>query len=132
LAGTASVAVRTHGLDQLVRDFGKLERELKKELQDELRQIADKVAERAKAHAVREGLVRSGKLVRSIKPGIRSRSIAVVRASATNKGFRYPALYEYGKGGVRSFLKPAAEAMHDETARAVEDMLDRLSSRAGF
>ena len=123
--------IRVKGLDDLVRDFGKVDRGLRKELQGEIRKVAGIVAGEAKERAVRQGLVDSGKLVRSIRPGVR-RSTGVVRVTATRDGFPYPAVYEFGGGGVRAFLMPALKDKTDDVFKGLEDMLDRLTSQAGL
>lgn len=123
--------VRVEGLNQLVRDFGKIEKDLRKELQAELKDLARIVQREAQEIATAKGLVRTGKLVRSIRPSVRG-GRAFIRETATNKGYAYPRIYEYGHDGVRSFMQPALEAKRNEVYEGLDDMLDRLTDRNGF
>lgn len=101
--------VAVEGLDDLVRAFqrvdAKVPREMRKQLRNEVGRpfVAD-----AKEHVGSVGLVKTGKLRRSIRPLVQG-STLLVRDSATNKGFPYPAVYEFGKGGARAFLGPTAD-----------------------
>jgi hypothetical protein len=127
------------GLSELVRGFSKLGSELRPSVREQLREIADEVATEAKSVASGQGLVRSGRLVGQIKPSVRGTS-AYVRATARNRGFPYPAIYEgtyklkrpSGGRTVRKFLEPALDAKQGEIEPRIERMLDRLAAGAGF
>ena len=123
--------VRVEGLDRLVRDFGRMSKQLRKDLQAELKDIAGHVADEAQSVAEREGLRDSGKLIRSIKPSVRG-STAYVRATATNRGFNYPRRHEFENGGVRAFLHPALQQSTSKVEREIGRMVDRLADRNGF
>ncbi len=133
---------QVEGIAELSSALGRLDRRLQRELAAEMRQIASAVAATARDIAERKGLRRSGRLIRSIKPGSR-RGGAVVRVTAVRevgKGapYKYPGIYEFGgrsgfgKVGPRAFLQPAVDEKRDDTFRAVEDLLDRLISAEGL
>ena len=130
--------MRIEGLNALVRDFGKMSRELRRDIRAELREAAREVADEARSIAREQGLVDSGQLARQIKPGWRRGNVAVVRESAVratgkNAPFRYPAVYEYGrKRGNRPFLRPALERKRVAIYARMSGLVDRLTGRYGF
>jgi hypothetical protein len=124
-------AVRVQGLGPLVRDFGKMSRELRRDLQREIADSTGIVAREAKAVAEREGLRESGALIRSIKARVRG-AVGFVQVGATRRGFPYPRRLEYESGGRRAFVGPALESKQEDVVEAMNDMLDRLASRNGF
>lgn len=130
-------AVNVNGLDELVRAFRKMDRETARAVQRRLREAADVVAEEAKSVAEAQGLHRTGRLVRSIRP-FYSGTTAGVRAGATNRGYPYPARYEYGGRGTgegvgpRAFLAPALERKRDEVEQRLEQMIDDVADAGGF
>lgn len=127
--------VAVHGLNQLMRDLGAMDKGLRRELQRELQDIASIVSDEAKRVARAENLHESGKLERGIRPRVRG-AVAVVEDRAKRKGYAYPGIYEFGVSGKhhkrRPFLAPALENKQREVVRGLEDMLDRLTSRNGF
>ena len=131
----STVAVR--GLDQLVRDFGKVSDQLKRDVQRELQDIALIVSDQAKENARSEGLDKSGRLIKGIRPRVRG-ATAIVEDRAKSKGrrFPYPGIYEFGVSGRdrrrRPFLVPALDQKQGDVMRGLEDMLDRLTSQNGF
>jgi hypothetical protein len=124
-------AIKVEGVQDTLRAFGRISKGLRRELGLELKKIAGLVAVDAKAIAEFLGLRDSGKLIGSIRPGLRG-SVAYVTATAQRNGFNYPAVYEFGHGRERAFLTPAARLNVDNTVRGMEHLLDRLISDAGF
>jgi hypothetical protein len=59
------------------------------------------------------GLVKTGKLLRSITSSVTQKAIDIKSRPPLNPGKRsrmgYAAVYEYGKGGARAFLNPTLE-----------------------
>lgn len=131
----ATIAVQ--GLDQLVRDFGKINVDLRREVQRELQAVAEIVAVQARADVAASGLVKSGRLQKGIRSRVRGATAIVEdRAKAKGSGYPYPGIYEFGVSGRdkkrRPFLEPALEKKQPEVMRSLEDMLDRLTSKNGF
>lgn len=140
----AAGAVKVEGLRELVRDFRKMGKHVVRDVQRELGDVAKVVADEARSIAEAKDLRRSGDLVRSIRPRVRG-ATALVRASATHRGFNYPRRFEFEGGrrgasdashfrgrGPRAFLGPALDAKEGEIVDAMNDVLDRLTSRNGF
>lgn len=131
----ATIAVQ--GLDQLVRDFGKINVDLRREVQRELQAVAEIVAVQARADVAAGGLVKSGRLQKGIRSRVRGATAIVEdRAKAKGSGYPYPGIYEFGVSGRdkkrRPFLEPALEKKQPEVMRSLEDLLDRLTSKNGF
>ena len=129
----STVAVK--GLDQLIRDFNKVNADLRRDIQRELQEIARIVSDEAKEIVVQGDLFESGKLANQIRPRVRG-STAIVESRAKRKGYAYPGIYEFGKSGRmkkrRPFLEPALEAKQREVIEGLEDMLGRLTSENGL
>lgn len=83
------------GLKQLDRAFRLADKETQKELRREMYHAAKIVSDTARGIAEFNGLRDSGRLINSIRPAGTNKG-AVVRVSATRKGYAYPRLYEYG------------------------------------
>lgn len=126
-----TVTVKVDGLRELDRSLRKADTETRKRLRDALKDAAGVVAGEAQSIARGKGLVDSGKLVRSIKPGLQGAG-AVVRASANRAGYPYPAVYEFGRGGARAFLVPAAERKQDEVRDRAEQAVNQAIETAGL
>ncbi len=125
------------GLDTLVRDFGRISAELRREVQRELQDIGEIVAVQARANVVAGGLVKSGRLEKGIRSRVRGATAIVEdRAKAKGSGYPYPGIYEFGVSGRdkkrRPFLEPALDTKAPEVMRSLEEMLDRLTSKNGF
>lgn len=133
--GYTGATVSVRGLNQLVRDFNAVDRDLRRDLQRELQDVAEIVSNEAKRMVRTDDLVESGKLEKGIRPRVRG-ATAIVENRAKNRGYPYPGIYEYGVSGQqrrrRPFLLPALEAKQGEVIQALEDMLDRLTSRHGL
>lgn len=122
--------IRVEGLAELRRDFGRISKALQDDLRDELKKAAGIVSDEAIDIADRKGLRDTGKLIKSIRPGT-SGAKAVIRANAKRKGYTYGAVYEFGRGGKRAFLRPALDAKSDAVVDALGDLLDNLAEKPG-
>ena len=95
-----------------------------------LREIGEIVAAEARAQATQQGLRRTGKLIRQIRPRLGRMSIQVA-ATATRKGpanprgFSYPRLHEYGPNS-RPFMRPALAVKRGEATQRFAEVLDEL------
>jgi hypothetical protein len=127
----ATAAVRVEGLGRLIRDFRRLDRGLAREVQQELRSIAGFVADDARLAADAQGLRDTGKLISRIKPFYRG-STAGVRSGVMRRGYPYGGVYEYGLGRTRAYLEPTLQRDERQIVEAFEDLLDRMTSSAGF
>lgn len=120
----ASAAVKVKGLRELDRALKHGDKATRDTLRAGLKEAAAEVAGEARSIAQANGLVLSGKLVRSIRPGLTG-TRAYVQADPKNRGYRYAGRYEFGDR-LRPFLTPAAERKQDATVRHVEKAFDRL------
>lgn len=116
-------AVRVKGLRELVRDFGKMDAQLKKDLQDEIKNVAKIVSDDVTSRASRFGPAVSDK----IRPRV-SGARGFVQSNARSKGIRP----DFGRLLMESSFIPALQAKEGEVVRAMEDMLDRLGNSNGF
>lgn len=142
--GYTGGTIRVQGLNALVRDFNRVASGLKADLQRELQDVAEIVSDEAKDIVQQEGLVDSGRLLKGIRPRVRGTTAIVENraksprpktARARTRGnYPYPGIYEYGRAGGkrRPFLVPALDNKQEDVVEALEDMLDRLTSRNGF
>ena len=120
----ATAAVKVKGLRELDRALKHGSKETRDTLRAGLKEAASEVAAEARSIATSNRLVLTGKLVRSIRPGL-SGTRAYVQADPKNRGYRYAGRYEFGDRQ-RPFLTPAAERKQDEIVRLVEKAFDRL------
>lgn len=126
-----SPTIRVEGLRELDRALGKMSKELRKELRSGMREAAEIVATEARSRATAQGLVRTGRLVRGIKPGVRGGG-AIVRSTATQRGFNYARRHEFEGGGRRAYLMPAADAKRDAARDAADKVIAKLGGEAGL
>jgi hypothetical protein len=129
-------SVKVRGLNQLVRDFGKLSKELQGEVRAELKSVAGRVANQAKAIAAAKGVRKSGKLIAGYSPTVRG-STAIVRNRRVRKGFPYPTVVEFRRRGAseygpRASLYPALESKEQEITDAMGHMIDNLIANSNF
>jgi hypothetical protein len=135
-ASTSGSSVKVRGLDRLVRDFGKMNRELQRELRDEIKDVADIVSRHAKRIAEMKGVRKSGKLISGYSPTVRG-STAIVRNRRVRRGFPYPTVVEFRRRRGREFgpqasLYPAIDEKQDEVIEALGDMVDNLAEKSNF
>lgn len=124
--------IRTEGVGQLLRALNKVDKDLRTKIRAALLSIAGLVAVEARQIAESKGLKQSGDLIASIRPGMRS-GYAYLADTARHGGYNYPARIEFEKKyGDRSFLGPAVEHRRVESMLALEAVLDRIVSEAGF
>lgn len=128
----AGQTIAVEGLAELNKVFAKLDKATKKEMRDKLKSVGKIVADEAKSRAQARGLVKSGKLIRQIRPQVRTRAVvveatALKRSPAYPSGYNYPKRYEYEKDGARAFMRPALEAKQSEVIDRFEEIFDELS-----
>lgn len=123
--------VTIEGLPQLVRGFERMGADLKKDVRAELRKGGDLVRDQARLNAAGRGLRKSGRLISGLRTIVRSGAVVLVRSTTKRKGFPYPAVYEYGRGGARNFLEPAVGEKADEVVEHLASMFDRLAAGSG-
>lgn len=136
--------VRVEGLTELRLALNRVDKGLRKELNSELRSLAKLVAKEAQVVARERGLIGdprtdtlSGSLVKRIGVSVRGSTAWIVdKATRTStkypSGFPYPAVYEFGGGGTRSFLRPSIAANTDHIVAGIEEMLVRLERNTGL
>jgi hypothetical protein len=92
---TTGQTLQVRGLAQLQRDLGKVNKTARSEVRTGLKDVGDIVAREAKIVAAQNGLRgKTGNLIRKIVPTVRAQGV-FVEAKATNKGYRYPGVYEF-------------------------------------
>lgn len=122
--------VQITGLKELQRDLKRADAELPKQLRVAVKGIGQTVADEAKRIAEGNGLVLTGRLVRSIRPSVRGMT-AVIRDTAKQRGFNYPVRYEFGDRK-RPFLVPAVQRKEGEIVRDLEEVINRVLSGANL
>lgn len=118
----ASSAIKVDGLDELIRSMSRIDKGIAKEMRARLRKdVGEPFARDAKLRAP----VKSGKLRRSIRPAVKGTTV-VVRDTATNRGFNYPAVMEFAHGGERAFLDPTLDQWRatGQLEQSMEGFLD--------
>lgn len=125
---SAAASVSVTGLAELQRSLRRAGSELYPQVRESLREIGEMVAQEARSIATGKGLVLTGRLVKSIRPTVRTRDV-VIKATAKQRGYNYPARYEFGDRN-RPFLRPAVAAKEAEVHRRLELAIDRLLGRA--
>lgn len=123
-----SFAIEARGLKELHRDFKAAGDGLDRELNQAMRRVGDMVAGTAREVAAAKGLRDTGRLIGSIKGGSRG-PVALVRATAKNRGYPYAGRYEYGDRD-RPFLRPAIARDETRILEMVEDAVGELLRRA--
>lgn len=116
--------VQVTGLKELQRNLKRADSELPKQLRAGFKEVGKTVADEAKRIAEGKGLVLTGRLVRSIRPSVRG-TTAVIRDTAKQRGFNYPARYEFGDRK-RPFLVPAVKAKEGQIVRDLEEVINRV------
>ncbi|MBT9156743.1 MAG: hypothetical protein DDT37_01731 [Firmicutes bacterium] len=120
------------GFSETMRAIRRMESVMRKEMRLKLKAAGQIISDEAKAQANQQGLVATGKLVRSIRVGLRARSVSVIvgarrKSRKYPKGFNYPKVYEYGTAGKRAFLRPALAAKKEEAVQKFEEILDEMA-----
>lgn len=89
------------GYSDLLKALKDSDPQLQKEFKAELRKIGDSAKKGAQLEATKKRLIgETSKLSTKYRVSPRARDITLV-ATATNRGFPYPAIYEYGGSKVR-------------------------------
>ena len=114
----------------LLKALKTMDKALRPAARKKLREVGEIVAAEARTQAESQGLRKSGRLIRQIRPRLGRMSIQVA-ATATKKspafprGFSYPALHEYGPNK-RPFMRPALTAKRVEAFDKFAEVLDEL------
>ena len=143
--------MHVEGLTEAIRAMEEIGLKTPIELQAELGVIGERVAEGARGEAVLKGDVyhgtptdhgdparRPGDLANKIKvyPGgpykVIVREYSKTRSRRYPGGYPYPTRIEYGDGGVRAFMRPAAQLMQPVAEQMVSDMMDQITESEGF
>lgn len=138
------MAEAVEGLQQMLRAVKKMDSELGKEIQKALKDgIGGPFVRDVQSLIESLGLVKSGKLERSIKPSLRNGVLYIRSTPPLNPGPNskqgYAAIYEYGgrttkKHGPRAFMNPTADRWLAEgkTEQAFGVAIDGVIARSGF
>lgn len=129
-AASRGGTLRVEGLAQLQRDLGRVSKDARKEVREGLKDVGKLVADDAQIIARARGLRKTGDLIRKTVPTVRQQGV-FVEAKAMHRGYRYPGIYEYGRGG-RPFLTPALVRNTERVERRMETWLDTFLSHNGF
>lgn len=128
-------AVAVEGLDALIRDLNRMDRELGRDVQRELQAAAKIVSDEAKWQVRDMPLKGTGNMERSIRPRVERRSSAIVEARRSYyRRYYYAAIYHFGTYGTRPkrsgvpFLHIALERKQEEVVRHLDEMLGRMVS----
>lgn len=124
MAGESVLVV--HGLDQLVRDFGKLSKKAKRGLQKQLRKLAEPAAEEIRRDAEAHGF--SAATVAGIRPGTR-RGGAVVRQIRRKTTGARP---DFGGIQFRYAFIPGADTAEPIVEHGVEEWLGQITAECGL
>lgn len=129
----AAGTIRVEGLDALIRDLNRMDRELGRDVQRELQAAARIVSDEAKEQVRNMGLNGSGNMERSIRPRVVKRSNAIVEARRSYyRRYYYALIYHFGTYGTRPkrsgvpFMYLALERKQAEVVRHLDQMLGRL------
>jgi len=143
--------MHVEGLTEAIRAMEEVGLKTPPEFMAELRLIGDKVAEGARGEAVLKGDVyhgvptdhgdpsrRPGDLANKIKTYSGGPMRVIVREYSRTRsrkypgGYPYPSRIEYGYGGVRAFMRPAAVLMQPVAEEMAAGMMDRIIESEGF
>ena len=129
----AAGTIRVQGLDALIRDLNRMDRELGRDVQRELQAAARIVSEDAKSQVRQMGLDGTGNMERSIRPRVTRRSTAIVEARRSYyRRYYYAPIYHFGTFGTKPkrsgvpFMYLALERKQGEVVRHLDEMLGRL------
>lgn len=124
----ATGTVRVDGLDDLVRAFGKISKDLRREVQRELSDAAKIVATEARAKI--SGLAPPGspRTVGGVRPRVRGSTAFVEQRLGKTTGKRG----DWGAIQMRRAFLPSLDEKQDEVVERLDRMLDRLAGKNGF
>lgn len=125
------IKIDIRGAAEVANALGRVDRRLKADFLNALKRTLEPAVEDVKMRVVGEGLVDSGKLLRSVRPFRRGATLGI-RVGATRGGFQYPAVYEYGHGAARAFLEPGFQQARPKVISQIERFLDQIVSEAGL
>lgn len=117
-----SDVIAVTGYSEMMRAINRMEKTTKKKAKSLLKEVGRMVATEAQSIARQKGLVRTGNLVRSIKPSVTVSTARIVESALSysggqTKGFPYPKIYEYGGATHRASRKgSSAVSRRSQTA----------------
>lgn len=120
----ATATIRVKGLNELVRVFGKLDKQLRRDLQRELQEAARPVASLAQQKLSSF----PGAAVSGIRPRVKGSTAIVEQRKGPVTGRRG----DFGSIVMRRALVPARAEREPEVRKGIDDMLDKLAGNAGF
>lgn len=123
---SGSVTVRTHGLRELHRDFGRYSKTLQRGLTKQLRKLAGPAAEHIQAEAESHGF--SDATISGIRPGSRSGAAVVRQARRKTTGSRP----DFGSIQFRWAFIPGADKAEPEVLHGVEEWLGTFTAGHGM
>ena len=118
------VTVRIHGLRELNRALGKVNKDAGRKVRDALKEAAEPVAASARTRLARY----PGASTATISPRATTRSVFVTQRKRKVSGLRP----DFGTLQMKEVLLPALYDHEDDLVDAVEDALDRLGRMQGF
>lgn len=119
-----NTTIRVEGLRETTAALGRLDPELRKGMRKELRGIGRLVSDEARSIA--GGFAQTGDTRRGVKPTVRG-TTAIVRSTASHRGFNYPRRLEFETGGRgRPHLAPALDRKRGQVVERIEELVDRV------
>ncbi len=133
------MAVHTIGLREYVGAVRKIDKSLAAEVTVVLRNVAQRVRAKSREIATDKGLEDTGKLINSLGYSVRGGSAYITERATSDRGYPYPAVFEYGKNspwqesrGDTSFMEPAVREEEPFVTAELEAMLATLAGENGF
>jgi hypothetical protein len=120
------------GMDDLLRDFRRLQETMPRETEEGLRVITEDFAKDVQAFARVEGLLDSGALVANIQPFYKNGLSAGVMSNVERRNYPYGGVYEYGLGRKRAYLEPTLLRDANKILERFDDMVGRLLTKSNL
>lgn len=122
------MAIIIEGSNELVRAFGRVDKDLKRGLQRELRGAAQIVAGAAREKLSALNPPATGRTITGVRPRLRIGSAYVEQRLGKTTGKRG----DWGATQMKRAFLPALSEKTDEVMESVERMLDKAADRNGF
>jgi hypothetical protein len=124
--GLFPTKVEVHGLEELVRDFGKLSKKAQRGLQKELRHLAEPAADLIRREAAGHGFSEGS--ISGIRAGTRRGGAVVRQSRGTVTGKRS----DFGSTQFRYAFIPGAEQAEPIVEKGVEEWLGAITAEVGL
>lgn len=118
-------AVRVSGLNELIRDFRRMQGDLAKEVRKELLEVGKPVAEDARSRLSAYNPTSAA----GIRARLRGAATVTVEQSKRRTTGKRP---DWGVRVMQKALSPALDARSNEVVSRLEQMLDRFPHKYGF